>query len=376
MQEENMQKGCSLLALLVSFGVLLGLCLPASAQTYTYSTLYNFKSDSNSSAPSAPSALLVDTAGNLYGTTAFGGKEGAGTVYELSAGGVFTVLHVFNGTDGYSPHSLTRDRQGNLYGTTWQVGYPGTVFKMVKGSGGHYAFTSLYSAAFAEPGGVAVDASGNLYGTDPGNRGCLCVFEVPAGGQWQDIYDTGGQPTYPVGNVLIGQSGGAYASIDYEGIAASGSVVEVQGGDGFFNLPNTVSGSGYLGQDAAGNIYALAWGENPYGLFVKMDVSTGTVSTLYNFTGGTGGDAPFAPFAVDATGNIYGVAQGGMVGKGFVFKITPQGKQRVLYVFPKDNNTNGASSGISMDGTGNLYGYTTLGGTYNGGTIYKLTLAK
>jgi uncharacterized repeat protein (TIGR03803 family) len=371
--EEYMKKEFSLLALaLVSFG----LCLPASAQTYTYSTLYNFENVNQGIGPHGPSALIVDAAGNLYGTTGSGGKEGAGTVYELSAKGVFTVLHVFNGTDGYYPQHLTRDSQGNLYGSAWQVGYPGTVFKMVKGSGGHYTFAMLYSAAYSEPGSLTVDSSGNIYGTDPGNRGCLCVFEISAGGQWQDIYATGGQPTYPVGNVLIGQSGAAYASIDYEGIASSGDVIEVQGGDQFFSLPIEVSGTGYLGQDAAGNIYGLAWGDNPYGLFVKMDVSTGAVSTVYNFAGGASGDAPFAPFVVDTGGNIYGVAQGGVVGKGFVFKITPQGQERVLYAFPKDNNTNGASSGIAMDGAGNIYGYTTLGGTDNGGTIYKLTLEK
>ena len=79
-----MQKGFSLLAFALG---LFALCLPASAQTYTFSTLYNFRSDSQGSGPSAPSALIVDTAGNVYGTTMFGGKEGAGTVYALSAGG-------------------------------------------------------------------------------------------------------------------------------------------------------------------------------------------------------------------------------------------------------------------------------------------------
>ena len=359
-----MQKGFSLLAFALG---LFGLCLPASAQTYTFSTLYNFRSDSQGSGPSAPSALIVDAAGNVYGTTMFGGKEGAGTVYALSAGGGFTVLHVFNGTDGYNPQSLTRDRKGNLYGATWQIGYPGTVFKMVKGSGGHYTFINLYDAAYAQPAALTVDSGGNVFGSngvDP--RSCLCVFEIPAGGQWEDIYSTGGVPVYP-GNALIDNAGGVYTSVNYDEIGSTGYILEVEGGSQRYDLPHDAAGAYLAGQDAAGNIYGLARGMNgvaPPTILFKLDLSSGSFSRIYTFTA-----SPFAPLVVDSAGNTYGVG-----GDGFVFKITPQGQEKLLYDLSK--TTAGPGSGIAMDGAGNLYGHTYFGGTYNGGVIYKLTLKK
>ncbi len=367
-----MQKRFSLLALaLVSFGIWFGLCLPALAQTYTLSTLYNFKSDSNSSGPSAPSALIVDTAGNVYGTTASGGKGRDGTVYELSTAGVFTVLHAFNGTDGYYPHDLTRDSHGNLYGSTWQIGYPGTVFELVKGSGGHYTFTNLYDATYAQPGSLTVDSKGNVFGengVDP--RSCLCVFEIPAGGQWEDIYSTGGVPIYP-GNVLIDNAGGVYTSVSYDEVGSTGYILEVEGGTQRYDLPNDAEGAAIAGQDAAGNIYGVAWGLNgvePPQILFKLDLSTGRISRIYTFAAGQG---TFGPLVIDSAGNSYGAAYSA-TDVGFVFKITPQGHETVLYTFAK----NGPGSALAMDGAGNLYGFTYYGGTYNGGIIYKLTLKK
>lgn len=362
-----MKKGCSLLALaLVSFG----LCLPTAAQTYTYSTLYNFKNVNDGKAPSGPSALIVDTAGNLYGTTAFGGEGGAGTVYELSAEGVYTSLHAFDRTDGYYPQDLTRDSQGNLYGATWQIGYPGTVFKLLKGSAGHYTFTNLYEAAYAQPGSLTVDSEGNVFGSNGVDyRSCLCLFEIPAGGQWEDIYSTGGFPAYP-GNVLIGNAGGVYASIDYDAAENTGYIIEVAGGTQRYDLPIEAGGAYLAGQDAVGNIYGLTWGLNGVGslhFLFKLELSTGTISRIYTFTDG----GPFAPIVVDSAGNTYGASASAHA---YVFKITPQGKETVLYTFPKGGPS--AGSGLVTDGAGNLYGYTYGGGTYHGGTIYKLTLQK
>lgn len=368
-QEENMQKRFSLLALAF---ISLGLCLSGSAQTYTYSTLYSFRSDNNSAGPPTdPTALIADPAGNVYGTTAFGGKGGDGTVFELSSTGVFTVLHAFSGTDGYFPENLTRDAKGNLYGSTWQIGYPGTVFELVKGSAGQYSFTSLYNAWHAEPGSLAVDSAGNIFASNGVNPdSCLCFFEIPAGGQWHDIYSTGGDHAYP-GNLLIGNAGGVYASVDYDAAGNTGYIIEVAGGTQRYDMPTQAGGAYLTGQDAAGNIYGTTWGESgvdPLSILFKLDLSTGTVSHVYTFASGQG---TFAPLVVDSAGNTYGAAYSA-ADIGFVFKITPQGKQTVLYTFPK----NGPGSGLVTDGAGNLYGYTYYGGTYNGGTLYKLTLNK
>ena len=117
--------------------------------------------------------LVFDQAGNLYGTTTFGGANDDGTVFMLSpAGGTWTATVLYNFPNGAEPSaSLTLDAAGNLYGTTMFGGAHGTgsIFKLTHGSG--WTYTSLKDfASDVHDGGlpssdVIFDASGNLYGT-------------------------------------------------------------------------------------------------------------------------------------------------------------------------------------------------------------------
>jgi len=80
-------------------------------------------------------SLIMDSAGNLFGTTYDGGAKNVGTVFMISATGTETVLHSFAGdkTDGGNPQgALVMDSAGNLYGTTYTYGTNGlgTVFKI------------------------------------------------------------------------------------------------------------------------------------------------------------------------------------------------------------------------------------------------------
>jgi uncharacterized repeat protein (TIGR03803 family) len=102
------------------------------ASGYEFKVLHTF-----TGYPTRPLAGLTrDAAGNLYGTTAFGGAYGGGAVFKLSSTGTYTVLHSFTGgADGVNPlyGSLVQDAAGNLYGTTWSgppPGYHGVVFKL------------------------------------------------------------------------------------------------------------------------------------------------------------------------------------------------------------------------------------------------------
>jgi len=97
--------------------------------------LYNFTGGADGANPN--SSLIFDASGNLYGTTYAGGANGDGTVFEVTQAGVETVLYSFaGGTDGANPMSkLSFDAAGNLYGTTFYGGAygAGTVFEVVKG---------------------------------------------------------------------------------------------------------------------------------------------------------------------------------------------------------------------------------------------------
>src|SRR5262249_52360980 len=113
--------------------IFLFLSLAASAQTYKFSMLYTFKD--NGTDPSDPiGALIVDSAGNLYGTSFGGGTFGEGTVFKVTKSGTLTILHSFQrgSSDGAGPMaSLIRDASGNLYGTTQEGGINdlGVIFK-------------------------------------------------------------------------------------------------------------------------------------------------------------------------------------------------------------------------------------------------------
>ncbi|MFZ0793991.1 MAG: choice-of-anchor tandem repeat GloVer-containing protein, partial [Candidatus Korobacteraceae bacterium] len=141
--------------------------------------------------------LIFDEAGNLYGAASSGGPGSGGTVFELSpsdGGWNFNLLYGLPGNrDNPGPEgTLLMDSAGNLYGTTLKQGAHelGNVFKLTP-SDGAWNYTSLYDFAGgtdgAYPTGVLVmDTRGNLYGTtsEGGNvtqdcqYGCGVVFEI------------------------------------------------------------------------------------------------------------------------------------------------------------------------------------------------------
>src|ERR1022692_4422046 len=110
----------------VAVALAMGVAVRGSAQThkYTEKVLYSF-SGADGANPYA--GLVLDAAGNLYGTTYAGGVYGLGTVFKVDPAGHETVLHSFNGGDGANPYAgLVLDAAGNLYCTTYG-GY-GVVF--------------------------------------------------------------------------------------------------------------------------------------------------------------------------------------------------------------------------------------------------------
>jgi len=114
--------------------------------------------------------LLLDSDGNLYGTTGFGGTSGNGTVYKIDTAGNETVLYSFTGgADGMQPwNNLVRDSAGNLYGTTFSSQFPGgngVIFKLDPAGILTVLYTFTGGADGGHAGGIVRDAAGNIYGT-------------------------------------------------------------------------------------------------------------------------------------------------------------------------------------------------------------------
>lgn len=139
--------------------------------------LYSFAGGNDGAYPY--SGLIKDNAGNLYGTTTQGGKDGVGTVFRLAPDGVETVLHAFTGTpDGAHPDAgVIQDKSGNLYGTTIGGGAYGfgTVFKLAPDGTEIvlYAFHGHKDGSLPYAG-LIEGHTGQLYGTafEGGRRGC------------------------------------------------------------------------------------------------------------------------------------------------------------------------------------------------------------
>lgn len=135
-----------------------------------------------------PGAVVLDNAGNLYGTARDGGIYGGGTIFELTptgGGWNFNVIYNFPCNDcSAGPVGLLIDPAGNLYGTTWAAGAygNGSVFKLSYSSG-NWVFTDLYDftggSDGTRPQGLTLDAHGNLWGSaDGGAYGSGVVFEL------------------------------------------------------------------------------------------------------------------------------------------------------------------------------------------------------
>jgi uncharacterized repeat protein (TIGR03803 family) len=410
----------------------------ASAQTLT--TSYRFLQTSSGSYPDGE--LLADAAGNLYGTTQSGGGFGQGAVFELSPNGsgwTETVLYSFaGGTDGYYPgHGVIADKAGNLYGTTLYGGTSasyGTVYQLTPPSapGGAWTENVLYrfQGIPARDGefptaGLVMDAAGNLYGetvnggTCTTNQGSGVVFELspPAisGGSWteQVLYsfqwscnnhDAGG----PQGGLTLDSHGNLL------GVTTFGSKVGISAGTIFRLRPpalgqtrwteqilhNFIGGSdgsypyGQLILDSKGNLYGTTeWGgtgcsSSQCGTVFELSPPTAggawTESILYQFTGNSDGQQPFGALVADRRGNLFGTTSAGgdiACSCGTVFELTPpatQGApwaQSTLHAFTGGADGSFLSFGLTMGHSGSLYGTTTGSGSKKPqqlGTIFRI----
>jgi len=304
--------------------------------------LFSFMRDPEGAEPRDP--LIIDSKGNLYGTTPLGGaNNGSGTAFVISPAGAHKILYNFTGgADGGDPAAaLVMDSKGILYGTTSLGGTSGdgTVFSLTPAGKEKVLYSFMGGLDGRNPSSsLVIDANGNLYGSEPdgGNHVAGTIFEVTPAGKKKVLYAFAGEPDGdgPQSGLIRDDKGNLYGATSGGGIANCGGgcgvIFKVSpsgaetvlysftgGADG--QLPN-----GSLFRDAKGNLYGTTYGggTSSFGTVFKL-TPTGTHSVLYNFTGGADGGNPSPGLIQDAKGNFYGTAQSGGVGSGVVFKITP-----------------------------------------------------
>ena len=226
-------------------------------------------------------APAFDQAGNIYGTTPNDGSYGGGTVFELTRSGdtwTESILHQFGAAgDGSRPeHGVVLDSFGNLYGTTYSGGTfgAGTVFQLVPSGSG---WTENVLANFrgdddiggSPQAGLIIDQGGNLYGaTSIASAFDGVVFELsPSGGGWQFTVlhrFTVGNQSGVVGNLVFDSQGNLYGATWGDGVGLNGMLFKLTPtGDGwnltdlhdFLYRDDGGQPSGDLAIDASGNIY-------------------------------------------------------------------------------------------------------------------------
>ena len=346
--------------------IVLALASTLQAQTQTLTVLHNFTNIPDGARPMG--RLLLDPAGNLYGTTTIGGGIGYGSVFKVDPSGNESVFYSFAGLpDGSDPASgLIRDAAGNLYGTTLYGGTAavcptqnlagcGTVFKLDPDGKEtvlyHFHPNNRLYDGTAPFGPLAIDSSGTLWGTtewggsggcgipNPPHRplevGCGILFKVDASGNETVVYSfnqTVG--AWPVGGVVQDQAGNLYGTTFTGGL--------------------TNCSSDWFGE--CGTVF-------------KVDTTTGQVSTLYMFKGGDGGpdgDIPESSLILDPAGNLYGTTNAGGtvqcdpihlpgISCGTIFQLTPAGKETVLYSFGGSEAAGFPTNGLVRDAAGNFY---------------------
>lgn len=366
------------------------------------SVLYTFTGGVDGGNPAA--GVIRDSAGNLYGTTAYGGAAqgtaGSGVVYKLDTAGQETVLHTFTGgADGKWPFSgVILDSEGNLYGTTNSGGAAaspcdsgcGVVYKL-NASGQEtvlYSFTGPPDGA-GPYAGVIRDSAGNLYGTTfAGGTGAGIVYKVDTSGQETVLYTFTGTTDgmWPYAGVILDSAGNLYGTTQRGGATGYGVVYKLDTAGqqtvlySFKGGPDGGSPNASVIQDSAENLYGttplggIAGGPCNAGCGVVYKLLTSNrEEVLYAFTGEADGGSPQAGVIRDSAGILYGTAStGNQASVGVVYRIDAPGQEPVLYSFPFGSDGANPVAGVIRDATGNLYGTTSNGGPSGAGTVYKL----
>ena len=377
----------------LALGALFGLAFapqPAFAGL-AITTLASFNI-TNGSTPNG--GVILDSSGNLYGTTAYGGANGDGAVYEI-ANGTTTIsdLASFNSVNGSAPYgSVTLDSSGNLFGTTSGGGANnvGTVYEIANGSSAITTLASFNAATGDIPAsGVTLDSSGNLYGTtqNDGDNGQGTVYEIANGSNTitplASFNTTDGSTPY--GGITLDSSGNLYGTTEYGGDAnGDGLVYEIANGSNTitplasFNSINGANPYSGVTLDSRGNLFGTAtYGGDTNGDGTVYEIANGssTITLLASFDT-TQGANPYGGVILDSSGNLFGTTVGGGDnGQGTVYEIA--NGSSAITVLASFNSADGAFpfGGVTLDGSGDLFGTTAYGGDSGQGTVYEIANA-
>jgi uncharacterized repeat protein (TIGR03803 family) len=363
----------------------------------TFAVLHTF--DGPSEGGPTRSALIQASDGNFYGTARVGGAFEQGTLFRMAVDGTVTLLHAFAGApvDGSFPSAaLVEGPDGSLYGTTAGGGSGGTsgrgtAFRLTPG--GNLTILHAFRGGNSDAGGplaLVMAGDGNFYGiSSTGGAYCpggdfdsFCgpgtAFRMTPDGTvtlLQVWWSADPEPSRPCALTAAGD--GTFYVVLSDGYTKGAIFRMAQ--TGAATLVHQFTGNDYLRPHGlvsgfGGTFYGTtsARGIADFGTIFRLD-SAGTYTLLYQFAGSDEGTFPLAPPVQATDGNFYGTTvRGGTFDCGTVYKMTPAGATTVIYTFTCGLDGAGPP-GLIAASDGSLYGVTS-GGTLPAGVVFKLAL--
>jgi uncharacterized repeat protein (TIGR03803 family) len=305
---------------------------PNGKGAWSETVLHAFKNYLDGAYP-ASAPLIFDEHGDLYGTTQEGGVNELGVAFRFhrAAGGwVEKVLHNFGNGDAYPFNSLIVDKAGNLYGTD-NVYHDGGgitegVYQISPSRSDQYKI--IYDlgmpAANGGGGGLVMDRKGNIFGLSSGFLEPAIVFELErTSGGWNSIvlFTFQQVATFPMGAPVLDKAGNIYGTTVAGGSRNQGTVYELSPSkngpwkmETLYTFKGGADGSGpYAGItfDRAGNIYGTTSGDTSNsGTVFELPAGTHHEKVLWTFDGKDGSE-PLVPVVLDSAGNLFGTTSSG-----------------------------------------------------------------
>ncbi len=336
--------------------------------------------------------LVVGSDGRYYGAAREGGKHGRGSLFRVSADGVFEVLYSFRGgTDGWLPTGLVRGADGAFYGLTDAGGELGlgTAFR-INENGKHTLLHSFQGQVDGRaPSGTLLLASdGFFYGVTStgGPSGGGTLFRLKRNGRVEVVHAFGGAASVPYGRLLEGPDGLLYGTTAHGGKHGGGTVFKMHRNGGLRVLHSfSHNGSDGIWPDTGltlgpdGLFYGVAKGDklNRRGVIYRID-SRGHFELLSTFErAGRDGREPEHELLLGRDGALYGTTQwGGEHFAGTVFRLGIDGSLEPVYAFDGDGPVGYWPANTLLEtADGEFLGATNIKSDFSPGSIYRLRLA-
>lgn len=369
----------------------LGVLFEYDIVTSTYTAKVNFNGAGNGSAPQG--TLLAHTNGNIYGTCWTGGSFGSGTLFSYTPGATAVgVLHNFSAppfTLGGRPFGGVVQFGNSLIGTT-QLGGTlagGTLYEYDLVGNVHSVLVNLGGADGATPLAAVIESNGKLYGTTTagGDVGQGALFEYdPGTSNFQKLSNFNSTTgTVPIGRVVDGQNGKLYGICSnggtngngtlysYDLVGSAGLVVEHQLNS--FGLSDGWGGLTFLN---TGILIGMTkeGGSGNGGAAFRYDPNSGLVDVDISF-GFSEGRRPKGRLLEGTDGYLYGMTNsGGTEDEGSIFRFDPINDAFLTLFNLGGVASGGFPEGALLERNGFLFGMCRLGGSANGGTVFKYNL--